>query len=303
MPQITGVIVLESLKIFVAAAESGSINRAAEACFITPPAAMKRLNALEDEPGVKLLARSGRGVALTRAGESYLSDAVAILQAAEEATARARRAAVGSVSVRAGTSILNPCKPLIDIWNGCAAEYPQYRIEIVPFTDSVAELSEIYAHMGRRFDVMFGVYDSGELQPPFKMLELGKTGFCMAVPRGHRLADKGMIEPEDLRGERIIIVRLGRSPVVDGVRSILAKVPGTVLEDSPEYYDIGVFNRCVAEGVLLLSLDYWKDVHPSIVSVPLKVNASQAYGIIYAADAPAEVLKFISIAEEQARRG
>ena len=40
MPQITGVIVLESLKIFVAAAESGSINRAAEACFITPPAAM-----------------------------------------------------------------------------------------------------------------------------------------------------------------------------------------------------------------------------------------------------------------------
>ena len=98
-------------------------------------------------------------------------------------------------------------------------------------------------------------------------------------------------------------MRLGRSPVVDGVRSILAKVPGTVLEDSPEYYDIGVFNRCVAEGVLLLSLDYWKDVHPSIVSVPLKVNASHAYGVIYAADAPAEVLKFISIAEEQARRG
>ena len=52
-----------------------------------------------------------------------------------------------------------------------------------------------------------------------------------------------------------------------------------------------------------MSLDYWKDVHPSIVSVPIKVNASQAYGIIYAADAPAKVLKFISIAEEQARRG
>ena len=303
MPQITGVIVLESLKIFVAAAESGSINRAAEACFITPPAAMKRLNALEDELGVKLLARSGRGVALTRAGESYLSDAVAILKAAEEATARARRAAVGSVSVRAGTSILNPCKPLIDIWNGCAAEYPQYRIEIVPFTDSVAELSEIYAHMGRRFDVMFGVYDSNAPQLPFEMLELGRTRFCIAVPRGHRLADKGVIEPEDLCGERIIIVRLGKSPAVDGVRRILAQISDIVLEDSPEYYDIGVFNRCVAEGVLLLSLEYWKDVHPSIVSVPLKVNASQAYGIIYAADAPAEVLKFISIAEEQARRG
>ena len=54
----------ESLKIFLSAAERGSINAAAESCFITPPAAMKRINALEAELGVKLFERSGRGVAL-----------------------------------------------------------------------------------------------------------------------------------------------------------------------------------------------------------------------------------------------
>lgn len=158
----------ESLKIFIAAAERGSINGAAETCFITPPAALKRINSLEAEVGVRLFERNGRGVKLTRAGESYYRDALKIVAEGEDATARARRAAGGSVVIRAGTSILNPCNPLVDLWNNFAAEFPQYRIEIVPFCDSVAELSEIYAHLGRRFDVMFGVYDSAAAIKPFK---------------------------------------------------------------------------------------------------------------------------------------
>lgn len=293
----------ENLKIFIAAAESGSINSAAEACYITPPAAMKRINALEDELGIRLFLRSSRGVKLTRAGESYYKDALAIISAGEEATARARRAAAGSLVVRAGTSILNPCRPLVDLWNECSAQYPQYRIEIVPFTDSVAELTEIYAHMGKRFDVMYGVYDSTAAMKPFNMLELGRTEFCIAVPRGHRLADRQLITYSDLRGERIIIVRLGRSPMVDGIRLRLMEYADIALEESPEYYDIGVFNRCVAEGVLLLSVAYWRDVHPSIVTVPLEGGASQAYGILYPKEPAADIEKFVGHIAEHVRHG
>lgn len=295
---INGEIMFESLKIFVAAAESGSINSAAEACFITPPAAMKRINALEDELGVRLFERSSRGVRLTRAGESYYSDALGIIAAGEEATARARRAAAGSLVVRAGTSILNPCRPLVDLWNECSAQYPQYRIEIVPFTDSVAELAEIYSHMGRRFDVMYGIYDSTAALKPFNMLELGRTLFCIAVPRGHRLCERQVISYSDLRGERIIIVRLGRSPLVDAVRLHLAEYPDISLEESPEYYDIGVFNRCVAEGVLLLSVGYWRDVHPSIVTIPLEGEAFQTYGIIYPKQPAPSVERFVQCIAE-----
>ena len=215
----------ESLKIFIAAAERGSINGAAETCFITPPAALKRINSLEAEVGVRLFERSGRGVKLTRAGESYYRDALKIVAEGEDATARARRVAGGSVVIRAGTSILNPCKPLVDLWNNFAAEFPQYRIEIVPFCDSVAELSEIYAHLGRRFGVMFGVYDSAAAIKPFKMLELGRTRFCVAAPADHRLAAKSSVNLDDLSGERIIIVRLGMSPAVDKIRGALLQRP------------------------------------------------------------------------------
>lgn len=77
----------ESLKIFIAAAERGSINGAAETRFITPPAALKRINSLEAEVGVRLFERNGRGVKLTRAGESYYRDALKIVAEGEDATA------------------------------------------------------------------------------------------------------------------------------------------------------------------------------------------------------------------------
>ena len=210
----------ESLKIFLSAAERGSINAAAESCFITPPAAMKRINALEAELGVKLFERSGRGVALTRAGQSYVKTARSILKTAEEGAQSARLAGAGTRIVRAGTSILNPCKPLVDMWNACAERYPQYRIEIVPFTDSVAELSEIYAHLGRRFDVMFGVYDEFAPAKPFNLLTVGKSPFCICVPANHRLAARRSVKISDLAGERVTIVRQGMSPMVDKIRAL-----------------------------------------------------------------------------------
>lgn len=286
---------LESLKLFIATAERGSINGGAEACFITPPAAMKRLNSLEDELGVKLFARGSRGVKLTRAGESYLTDAKSLVLAAERATVNARRAAGGSLVVRAGSSILNPCRQLVDIWNECGREYPQYRIEIVPFCDSVAELSEIYAHLGRRFDVMFGVYDKHAEVRPFNLLPVGESPFVICVPSAHRLSKMAEVGVEDLVGERVIIVRQGMSPTVDNIRAQMQKHPDICLIDAPEYYDIGVFNRVSSEGVLLLSVDYWADVHPSVTSVPLKTQLKQAYGVVYPLSPAPHVEKFISI--------
>lgn len=273
----------ESLKIFLSAAERGSINAAAESCFITPPAAMKRINALEAELGVKLFERSGRGVALTRAGQSYLQTARSILKTAEEGAQSARLAGAGT------------CKPLVDMWNACAERYPQYRIEIVPFTDSVAELSEIYAHLGRRFDVMFGVYDEFAPAKPFNLLTVGKSPFCICVPANHRLAGRRSVKISDLAGERVTIVRQGMSPMVDKIRAEMAKNHAISLIDSPEFYDIGVFNRVASEGVLLLSVQYWAAVHPSVVSVPLEGVGAQSFGIIYHQSPRAEVAAFMKI--------
>ena len=62
------------LEALLAVAEFGSMNRAAEAIFISQPALKKRLDSLEDELGFALLQRSASGSTLTEAGEKLCSE-------------------------------------------------------------------------------------------------------------------------------------------------------------------------------------------------------------------------------------
>ena len=57
-----------ALRAFVAVAELSSFSRAAEQIYLTQPAVSKRIAALEDELGMRLFDRIGRGVHLTEAG-------------------------------------------------------------------------------------------------------------------------------------------------------------------------------------------------------------------------------------------
>ncbi len=63
---------LDSLALFVRAAEMRNLTRAAEASFITVPAASRRLSLLEHQFKSQLFARHSRGLELTPAGEQLL---------------------------------------------------------------------------------------------------------------------------------------------------------------------------------------------------------------------------------------
>jgi len=76
---------LRRLEIFAKVAELGSFSRAAEALFLTQPTVSEHVRALEDELGVQLLDRLGRGAAPTRAGQLLLGYARRILALATEA--------------------------------------------------------------------------------------------------------------------------------------------------------------------------------------------------------------------------
>ena len=60
---------IDSLALFVRAAELGNLTRAAEASFITVPAASRRLSLLEHQFKVQLFERHSRGLELTPAGD------------------------------------------------------------------------------------------------------------------------------------------------------------------------------------------------------------------------------------------
>jgi LysR family nitrogen assimilation transcriptional regulator len=73
------VIDIRELRYFVQVARAGSLSRASAVLNVAQSALSRQLMKLEDELGVVLLVRHGRGVRLTRAGTTLLEHAYAVL--------------------------------------------------------------------------------------------------------------------------------------------------------------------------------------------------------------------------------
>jgi DNA-binding transcriptional LysR family regulator len=76
---------LRRLEVFAKVAELSSFSRAAEALSLTQPTVSEHIRALEDELGVQLLDRLGRGATPTRAGRLLLGYARRMLALSREA--------------------------------------------------------------------------------------------------------------------------------------------------------------------------------------------------------------------------
>ncbi|MEF9961169.1 MAG: LysR family transcriptional regulator [Erysipelotrichaceae bacterium] len=70
---------IANLKCFVEVVKQKSINKAAEALYISQPNVSKTMKALEEEVGRKLLIRNNRGITLTKEGELLYTYAKSIL--------------------------------------------------------------------------------------------------------------------------------------------------------------------------------------------------------------------------------
>ena len=83
------------LQVLRALADHGTVRATAEALYLTPSAVSQQLTALESEVGQSLLARQGRRVRLTAAGELLVEHAKAVLAELERAEASLAACATG----------------------------------------------------------------------------------------------------------------------------------------------------------------------------------------------------------------
>src|SRR5260370_7311529 len=81
---------LRHLRYFVAVAEAENVSRAALKLHVSQPALSAQIRDLEDELGFLLLKRTAKSVSLTEAGPTFLNEARAVLQRADEAVKKAR---------------------------------------------------------------------------------------------------------------------------------------------------------------------------------------------------------------------
>lgn len=288
------------LNAFVCVADCGSFTKAAEKLFISSTSVMKQINSLENHLNLKLMERTNQGIRLTEAGKVIYKHAKYLFDYSQKAIEEARqKMETYETTFCVGTSILNPCKPFMDLWYQVNKNFPGYKLNIIPFEDDHQSILSEIAALGEKFDFLVGACDSEQWMNHCNFQQLGTYQHCVAVSREHPLAEKKRLTIKDLYGETLMMVKRGDSKHVDRIRDEIEKHPEIKIEDTSQFYDMEVFNHCVQTHNVMITLECWKDVHPSLVTIPVEWDYPIPYGLLYCKTPTDDIVKFLKVIENQ----
>jgi DNA-binding transcriptional LysR family regulator len=191
---------LRELRYFVTVAEHLHFTRAAEALFVSQPALSKQIRALEAQLRAPLFDRDRQQVNLTAAGEALLPRARAVLDAwraaeADLAAAAAEQAAtlVVGMSTGPGRGLLPAVRARL------AGAVPGLRLHLrqVPWADPTGGVA---ADGPSRTDAAFVWLPVPEPER-YSWLTVATEPRLLAVPAGHRLADRDTVDIAELLDE------------------------------------------------------------------------------------------------------
>ena len=200
---------LRHLRYFVAVGEEQHYRRAARRLRVAQPALSRQIRELEEEVGFKLFDRLPRGVKLSAAGRLFLEDARRILQAVNEATARAARVARGqSGTLRVGF-------PENASWHGAVPDsfrrfrerQPNAELQLQP----AASLEQLDAIRSGRLDAGF-VNFMPDSDPDLDQLPVAVQHIELATPKRHPLAKLKKLSLRDLMDASFIWFPRRESP-------------------------------------------------------------------------------------------
>ncbi len=282
---------------FLKVAECGSFSKAAQKLYISRVSVMRQIDALEEHVGVPLLVRGSSGVSLTPAGRSLREDAARLLEDSEAAIRKARRAGSGGRPViRVGSSMLNPCSPLVSLWEEIREEYPQYRLRIIPYSDDHERITELIASLNTDepfFDVLLAVCDSEAWLPNCSFLRLHDEPIVCAVPISHPLASREKLSVGDLNGQTLMMISEDSPGNARAMEILKRECTDLNIIGVGGFYDVDVFHTCIDNNCLLLSLPVWETMHPGLVQIPIDWDCAIPYGIMYPKRPSPEVQGFI----------
>ncbi len=229
---------LRHLRYFIAVAETGSLTVAAERRLHTSqPSLSRQIRDLENQVGVELLSRSGRGVELTAAGKAFIDHARLALTQVDAAVEAARRAAqpakqrfaLGFLTGQEMTWLPEAMHILRD-------ELPN--VDVTVSSDYSPDLAEGLAR---------GKLDLALLraEPGFDLTYrvVSQEPLVVLMPSDHPLTSREAIRPQELVGEPFIAM------------ANKAKVLRAVIDDYLERSGVRIApNQCVDNPAMVMSL-------------------------------------------------
>jgi len=198
----------EQLKIFISVVENGGFTKAADALYISHSTTSRKVAALEESLNVRLFERDTRSVRLTEAGKLLYNESRMLLQRVEEIESAVRNVGNGySGRLRAaGPNIFSD--DLSGLYKEFCDLYPGIVLEV-----RSCGLSEVFGLVGSdRADFGFTFsYVLPENSEEYEIVRVAGEKFCVVVPEGHPLAERGSVTVKDLRTIKYISVGEQRS--------------------------------------------------------------------------------------------
>ncbi len=185
------------MRTFVAVADAGQFSVAADGLSITQQAVSKRVAALEKRLGVRLFARTARGVQLTADGQAFLPHARELLQAEERAAASVRP---GRRALRVDVvgRRLGPASLLRDFHQA----HPGSELDVVTLFDAAAAIAAIREGT---IDASFRALTvpARELPDGIEAARVFDEPVQLLTGPGHKYAASAAVRPDELAGQWI----------------------------------------------------------------------------------------------------
>jgi DNA-binding transcriptional LysR family regulator len=195
---------LRDLRYFVAVAEERHVTRAAARLYVSQPALSKQLRALERQLGFALLTRLPHGVELTAEGAALLPRAVELLER-WDGDWRAARAAGGHRQLVVGIQNAVGRDRQRDTLARLRADGWRVSLRLVGWSDPTAGLADGSS------DVAFLWLPLAD--PGLSVRVLVSEPRWVALPAGHRLADRDAIAFAELLDEPFIALDPAAGPL------------------------------------------------------------------------------------------
>lgn len=206
---------LRQLGYFVAAADAGSITRAAQACQVSQPGVSQAIDKLERELGSRLVVRQrARGLVLTPAGRSFLPWARSLLIQADRVAAAARaerEEVVGTLTVGCYSTLAPTLVP--QLLGALRDAHPGLTLHVEE--GSGPHLRE-WLLTGR---VELALLYDFDLAPDLRPTTLATVRHHVLLSAGHRLAAQDAVSLRELAEEPLVPGRSGagvRGPAAGG---------------------------------------------------------------------------------------
>lgn len=191
---------VHQLTVFRVVAQHLSYTRAAETLYLSQPAVAQQVKTLEQVLGLRLFARSGRGIVLTPAGQEFLNHVDRLLTRLAETTpvvheihTLRRGSVVIGASISAGTYVVPP------LLGSFHARYPQIHVALlVAHRHSIEE--NLLTHQ-----IDLGVMGFIERRERFVVELLRPYELLVVASPFHRLAGRSAIALHDLQKETLLM--------------------------------------------------------------------------------------------------